>query len=556
MKVVIVGGSAGGASAAARLRRLDEQAEIIILERGAYVSYANCGLPYYIGGVITDKADLSVQTPESLNIRLALDVRTYQEVLSIDSAAKKLQVKNLKDGSIYDMEYDKLILSPGASPFVPPINGIDDPRVFTLRDIPDTYSIRNFIDERKPKTVLVVGAGYIGLEIAENLANAGLTVTVAELSDHVIAPLDPDMAAAVEDYLEDKGIRLLLNSGISDITPKSSCLTVTLANRELDTDMLFLGIGVRPETSLAKAAGLAVNQRSAIVVDSHMRSSNPDIYAVGDAVEVTQIVTGEKSYLPLAGPANRQGRLAADNIMGIDHSYAGSQGTAIVKLFDMTVGSTGLNETAAKKAGLDYDKIYFSGLSHAAYYPGATPMTIKVLFQRDNGRILGAQIAGYEGVDKRLDVLSVAIGHGFNHQDLVDLELAYAPPYSSAKDPVNMVGFMIQNLIEGRVRQFHWDEVSKLLNSGAQLVDTRTHLEYEEGHIKGAINLPVDELRSLIDRLDPSRPVYIYCQGGLRSYLASRILEGRGFKDVRHLAGGYGFYSIAVKKQVQNSEKH
>lgn len=549
MRIVIVGGNAGGMSAAARLRRLSEKAEIIILERGGDVSYANCGLPYYIGGVITEKSALNVQTPERLRSRFALDVRTRQEAVRLDATQKELLVRDLGEKKEYVLSFDRLILAPGASPVRPALPGLADPRVFTLRDLPDTYRMDEFIREKQPKNALVVGAGYVGLELAENLAHAGLDVTVAELSDHIIAPLDAEMAAGPQRYLRQKGIRLLLQNGLTGVKPGEKELMVSLTGGELCTDLLVLGIGVKPESGLAREAGLQLNDRGAIIVDARMRTSAKDIYAVGDAVEVTNAVTGKRAHIPLAGPANRQGRIAADSIMDIPRRYAGTQGTAIVKLFDLTVGSTGINETLAKREGLSYDKVYLTPLSHAGYYPGAVPMTMKVLFETGTGRILGAQIAGFEGVDKRLDVLSVAVRQRLTAEDLVDFELSYAPPYSSAKDPVNMAGFMIQNLLEKRVFQFHWDEAEALLKEGAQIIDVRTTEEYAAGHMEGARHLPLDTLRDNLGRLDRNKPVCLYCHSGTRSYYAARLLMESGFSGVRHLAGGYGFYETVREER-------
>lgn len=549
MRIVIVGGNAGGVSAAARLRRLNEKAEIIILERGGYVSFANCGLPYYIGGVIQEKSALSVQTPESLHARFALDVRTKHEVIRLDADKKEIAVRNLDTMEEYTLSFDRLILAPGAAPVRPGLSGLEDPRVFTLRDIPDTYRIDDFIREKKPKRALVVGAGYVGLELAENLVQAGLHVTVAELSDHIIAPLDAEMAAGAQQYLRQRGVQLLLQNGLTGVKPGPEALEVSLTGTTVQTDMLLLGIGVKPESGLAKDAGLQLNARGAIVVDSRMRTSSKDIYAVGDAVEVTNAVTGKKAHIPLAGPANRQGRIAADNIMGIPRRYAGTQGTSIVKIFGFTVGSTGVNETTAKQAGLAYDKVYLTPLSHAGYYPGALPMTMKVLFERGTGRILGAQIAGYEGVDKRLDLLAVAVRQRLTAEDLVDFELSYAPPYSSAKDPVNMAGFMIQNLLEERVFQFHWDEAEVLIQEGAQLIDVRTPEEYVAGHMEGAVSIPLDTLRENLSRIDRNKPVYLYCHSGTRSYYGARLLMENGFSEVRHLAGGFGFYDTVREER-------
>ncbi len=543
MKVVIIGGVAGGASAAARLRRLNEQAEIIMLERGEYISYANCGLPYYVSGVITDQDELTLQTPESFYDRFHVDVRVLSEAIAIDPAAKSVTVKNRKTGETYQESYDALILSPGAEPVVPPIPGVKEPGVFTLRTVPDTLGIRAFIKDKHPKRAVVVGGGAIGMEMAENLHEAGLEVTVVELSDHLIAPLDFDMATDVHGYVKEKGIRLLLNVGVKAIEKSEDGLCVIAGDEKLAADMVLLSVGVRPEGSLAKAAGLDVSPKGAILVDEHMRTSNPAIYAVGDAVLVKNFISGQPAFLPLAGPANKQGRIAADNICGIPSVFKGSQGALVLKLFDMTVAATGLNETALKAAGIAFDKVYAYGNSHAAYYPGATNQTIKLLFAPGDGKILGAQIVGFEGVDKRCDVINTAIRAGMTVYDLTELELCYAPPFSSAKDPVNMAGFMAENLLTGKVKQFHWHDVKDLPKDGSiTMLDVRTGGERQRGSIPGTIHIPVDELRGRIGELDASKPIYVHCHSGLRSYIACRMLTQNGF-DAYNLAGGYRLYA-------------
>ena len=547
MKIIIIGGVAGGASAAARLRRLDESAEIILIERGEYVSYANCGLPYYIGGVITQKSALTLQTPESLHSRLNLDVRTRQEVIALQLDKKQVEIRDLQRNIVYTEAYDKLILSPGAEPVRPAFPGIEDPRVFSLRTIPDAYRIDTFIRKSKPKRALIVGAGFIGLEMAENLSRMGIKVTVAELSDHVIAALDADMAADVHHYLKRKGVELLLKNGVKAIVPFESGLHVLLDCGSVEVDMVLLSIGVRPESGLAKTAGLTVDERDAIVVDKFMRTYDEDVYAIGDVVQNIQPITGKTGHIPLAGPANKQGRIAADHIAGKGRAYRGTQGTSILKLFDMTIGAAGLNETAAKQEDIDYDKVYLLSSSHAGYYPNSEPISLKVLFTKDAGRIIGAQLVGFSGVDKRLDVLAAAIYTGMTADDLAELELCYAPPFSSAKDPVNMVGFMIQNLLDCNVKQFHWQQISNLLKDDVTLVDVRTPAEYTIGHINGAVNIPLDELRKRLGEIDKNKPQYIYCQSGHRSYLASRILIENGF-DVWHLAGGYRLYLSVVQE--------
>lgn len=548
MKVVIVGGVAGGASAAARLRRLDESAEIIMFERGEYISFANCGLPYYIGGEITKKSALTLQTPQSFNARFNVDVRVNSEVTSIDPKAKTVTVRS-KDRGEYTESYDKLILSPGAAPIRPPMEGADNARVFTLRNIPDTIKIREYVEEEFPASAVVVGGGYIGVEMAENLKNAGVAVTIVELADHVIAPLDYDMACDVHRYLKEKGVGLILKNGVQAIKEEGGKLKLTLSDGEIETDMVIMAVGVRPDTALAKDAGLELNKRGAIVVNEHMLTSDPDIYAVGDAVEVTDFVTGEKAYIPLAGPANKQGRIAADNICGIPTTYKNTLGSAVLKIFDMTVATTGVNERAAKAAGLDYDKVYTYSNSHASYYPGSTGMSIKTLYEKGTGKILGAQIVGFDGVDKRCDVLATAIRAGMTAKDLTELELCYAPPFGSAKDPVNFVGYVIENTLAGRVKNFFWDDVAKLPRDGSvTLLDVRTDLERENGqYIEGFIHIPVDELRARANELDKSKPVYIHCRTGLRSYVACCMLAGMGF-DCYNLSGGWRLYESILSE--------
>ena len=548
MKVVIVGGVAGGASAAARLRRLDESAEIIMFERGEYISFANCGLPYYIGGEITKKSALTLQTPQSFNARFNVDVRVNSEVTSIDPKAKTVTVRSKYRGE-YTESYDKLILSPGAAPIRPPMEGADNARVFTLRNIPDTIKIREYVEEEFPESAVVVGGGYIGVEMAENLKNAGVAVTIVELADHVIAPLDYDMACDVHRYLKEKGVGLILKNGVQAIKEEGGKLKLTLSDGEIETDMVIMAVGVRPDTALAKEAGLELNKRGAIVVNEHMLTSDPDIYAVGDAVEVTDFVTGEKAYIPLAGPANKQGRIAADNICGIPTTYKNTLGSAVLKIFDMTVATTGVNERAAKAAGLDYDKVYTYSNSHASYYPGSTGMSIKTLYEKGTGKILGAQIVGFDGVDKRCDVLATAIRAGMTAKDLTELELCYAPPFGSAKDPVNFVGYVIENTLAGRVKNFFWDDVAKLPRDGSvTLLDVRTDLERENGqYIEGFIHIPVDELRARAGELDKSKPVYIHCRTGLRSYVACCMLAGMGF-DCYNLSGGWRLYESILSE--------
>lgn len=555
-KILVIGGVAGGASAAARLRRLDEQAEIIMFERGEYISYANCGLPYYIGGDIKEKSALTLQTPESFKSRFNVDVRIRNEVISINTKDKNVEVKDHKSGKIYIETYDNLILSPGAEAVKPNIEGLDNERVFTLRNIPDTYRIKDYINGANPKSAVVVGGGYIGIEMAENLKHAGLDVTIVEFADHVIAPLDFDMAADVHDHIREKGVNLILGDGVKAITEQGSTLKITLGKQDIYADMVILSVGVRPDSTLAKIAGLSINDRGAIVVDEHMRTSDDSIYAVGDAVEIVDYITGNKGYIPLAGPANKQGRIAADNICGIETTYKGTQGSGILKCFDLTVATTGITERQAKSLNLNYEKSFTYSASHASYYPGSVSMSIKLIFSKDNGKILGAQIVGYEGVDKRLDVFATAIRGNMTIYDLTELELAYAPPFSSAKDPVNMAGYVAENILTGKTKIFHFDEVDKLPRDGSvTLLDIRSDMEYENGSIDGFINITVDELRNNLHKLDKSKPVYVTCQIGLRGHIACRILSQNGF-ECYNLSGGYRLYNSIYHRKVQKEYKN
>ena len=545
MKTVIIGGVAGGASAAARLRRLNEHDEIIILERGDFISFVNCGLPYYIGGEITDKRMLTLQTPESFRSRFNIDVRIKNEAVKIIPEKHIVQIRRVDSGEVYEESYDKLILSPGAKPIRPNIKGIDQPHVFTLRNIPDTMKIKSFIENEAPKKAVVVGGGYIGVEMAENLANAGLEVAVVELADHLIAPLDYDMAADVHQYIKSRGIELYLKNGVTEIAEKE----VVLQTGNIPADLVIMSVGVTPETDLARKCGISVNGKGSIIVNSRMQTSHPDIYAVGDAVEVKDLVTGSPAFIPLAGPANKQGRIAADNISGIPSEYSGTQGSSVLKLFDMTVAATGLNEKRAKKAGIEYDKSYTYSASHASYYPGAENMSVKVLWDKQTHKLLGAQIVGFDGVDKRMDVLAAAIRFGAKVTELKELELCYAPPFGSAKDPVNMVGYVAENVISGKVKQFFWNDVEALPRDGSvTLLDVRTESEAARGMIGGFVNIPLDDLRDGLENIPKDKPVYVYCHSGLRSYIAYRLLSGYGY-DCYNLAGGWRLYESVVCSQ-------
>ena len=554
MKIVIIGGVAGGASAAARLRRLNEQAQITIFERSGYVSYANCGLPYYIGGTIEDEGDLTLQTPQSFRRRFNIDVRVKHEAVRINREAKTVTVRNLENGETFDEPYEKLILSPGAKPIRPDFPGVDSRRVFTLRTVEDTLRIRRFVEDEKPQSAVVIGGGFIGLEMAENLRERGMEVTLVEKAPQVLAPLDEDMASFVHGKLIRHGVKLHLNTGVTGFEEQDGgILTLTDRTEPLMAQMVLLSIGVAPESTLAREAGLALGVKGSIAVDEHMRTSDEDIYAVGDAVQVKHGVTQQDALISLAGPANKQGRIAADHICGLNSAYRGSFGSSVLKLFDMTASATGLNERAAKAAGLEYDKVVISPASHASYYPGGKAMTLKVIFEKRTSRILGAQIVGFDGVDKRIDVLATAMQAGMSALDLKDLDLAYAPPFSSAKDPVNMAGFVIENVVTGVVKQFHYEDLITLPRDGSvTLLDTRTPGEYERGHADGFINIPVDDLRSRLAEIDRSKPVYVMCQSALRSYIACRILSQNGF-DCFNFSGGYRFYESIAQNRMRET---
>lgn len=543
MKVVIIGGVAGGASAAARLRRLDEGAEIVLLERGDYISFANCGLPYYIGGTITDEKKLTVQTPRSFHARFNVDVRTRSEAIKLDCAKKLVRVKNLNNGEEYEEHYDALVLSPGAGPVRLPIPGIDHPKVFTIRNIPDTFRIKEYVQEKRPQRALVMGGGFIGLEMAENLAEAGVKVTIAELADHVLASFDYDAACLLHGEIRKHGVDLRLQTSVKEIRENGDGLRIILSNGEVEADMVIAAVGVRPESDIAAAAGITVNKRGCIIVDKGMQTSEKDVYAVGDAIAVTNSVTGDEAYIPLAGPANKQGRIAADRICGIPSEYFGSQGSSIVKVFEMTAASTGISELAARSKGIQYDKIHLYTADHASYYPGAEFIALKLIFEVPSGRVLGAQLTGVQGVDKRCDVLATAIHAGMTIDDLAKLDLCYAPPYSSAKDPVVMAGMAAGNVLSGRLKNFHWTELDTLDRSRVTLLDVRSEGEYSMGHVDGFRSIPLDQLRARMSELEKGKPVYVHCFSGLRSYIACRILSGNGF-ECHNLSGGYHLYAV------------
>ena len=547
MKVVIVGGVAVGATAAARIRRLDEQAEIVVFERTGYISYANCGLPYYIGDVITDPEDLTLQTPESFFTRFRVHMKTFHEVIAINTERKTVSVKNLENGEIFEESYDKLILSPGAKPAQPRLPGVGIDKLFTLRTVEDTLRIKNYIQKHKPQSAVLVGGGFIGLELAENLRELGMDVTVVQRPKQLMKPFDADMASLIHNEMRKNGVKLALGYTVEGFEERGDGVDVLLkGSAPIHADMVVLAIGVVPDTALAKEAGLKMGLKGSIVVNDRMETSVPDIYAGGDAVQVKHYVTGEDTLISLAGPANKQGRIIADNICGGDSRYAGSQGSCVIKVFDMTAAATGINETNAKEFGLDVDTVILSPMSHAGYYPGGKVMTVKIVFEKETYRLLGAQIVGYDGVDKRIDVLATAIHAGMKATELKDLDLAYAPPYSSAKDPVNMAGFMIDNIANGTLKQWHLVDANQLpKDGGVTLLDTRTVSEYSRGHIEGFRNIPVDELRERLDEIEEGKPVYVICQSGLRSYIACRILEGNGF-EAYNFSGGFRFYEAAV----------
>lgn len=547
MNYLIIGGVAGGATVAARLRRMDEKANIILLERGKYVSYANCGLPYYIGDTINNREKLFVQTAKGFTDRFRIDIRTEQEVTAIRPDKKEVEIKNLSTGETYTETYDKLVLSPGAEPLRPGIEGIGSKKIFTLRNVPDTDTIKNYVNTENPKRAIVVGGGFIGLEMAENLYDLGIQVDVVEMANQVMAPLDFSMAAIVHRQLTDKGVGLHLEDGVSRFEEKDGGVTVHLrSGKQIATDMVLLSIGVRPETKLAKDAGLAIGERGGIAVNDYMQTSDADIYALGDAVEVRHLVTGQPALIPLAGPANKQGRIVADNIVfGNKEKYPGSIGTSIAKVFDLTVAAAGANAKLLQRNNIPYISSYTHGASHAGYYPGAVPLSIKILFAPENGKLLGAQIVGFNGVDKRIEMLAQVIQRGGTVHDLAELEHAYAPPYSSAKDPVNMAGFVAENILNKKSRIIQWRELAELPADTIR-IDVRTHDEYKLGTIPGFINIPVDELREHLDELPKEKPIVVTCAVGLRGYLAYRILVQNGFKHVRNLSGGYKTWSVAT----------
>ncbi|GGE57625.1 CoA-disulfide reductase [Priestia taiwanensis] len=540
-KIVIVGGVAGGATAAARLRRLNEQAEIVLFEKGEYISFANCGLPYYIGGTIPQRDKLLLQSVEGMSKKFNMDIRNLSEVIRIDRANKKVVIKDLRTNNEYEESYDKLILSPGAKPIKPAIPGIEDANnLFTLRNIPDTDKIKSHVDTNNIKKAVVIGGGFIGLEMAENLVDLGIDVSLIEASNQVMAPLDSEMAAMVHEHLVQKGVTLHLGDGVQSFEANGTKVNVT-SGAHVDTDMIILSIGVTPENTLAKDADLALGVRGTIVVNEHLQTEDEDIYAIGDAIQVTDYVNGTPTMIPLAWPANRQGRLVADHINGLQATYNGTMGTAIAKVFDLTVASTGNNEKTLQRLNIPYRAIHIHPVSHAGYYPGGAPIALKLLFDEQTGRILGAQAVGKTGVDKRIDVIATAMKGNLTVHDLQDLELAYAPPYSSAKDPVNMAGYVAGNIMDEMVETVQWHEIDEIIANGGIVVDVREPIEREAGYISGTLNIPLGAIRERLTELPKDKAIYVSCQVGLRGYLASRILTQHGYKAI-NVDGGYKTY--------------
>ena len=511
MKIVIVGGVAGGATAAARIRRLDEKAEIVIFERTGFISYANCGLPYFIGDVITDPDDLTLQSPAGFFRRFRINAKVHHEVVAITPDSKTVTVKNLETGEFFEESYDKLILSPGSKPVMPKLSEAARDKVFTLRTVEDTFKIKEYVNRNHPKTAVLAGGGFISLELAENLKALGINVTVVQNGNQLMNPFDPEMAAFIHNGLRRQGVNIVFGHAVEEIKESENGVDIALSGGcILHADMAALAIGITPDTALAKDAGIQLGLKGSIVVNDRMETSVPDIYAVGDAVQVKNFVTGEGDLIALAGLANKQGRIVADNICGIDSRYGGSQGSSVLKIFDLTAATTGVSEKKARSLGYETDSVVLSPMSHASYYPGGMVMTMKVVFEKNSYKLLGAQIIGYDGVDKRIDVLATAIRAGMRATELKELDLAYAPPYSSAKDPVNMAGFMIDNIARGVMKQWHIEDADKLPKDGSvTLLDTRTVGEYQRGHIEGFYNIPVDELRERLDEVNPGKPVYV-----------------------------------------------
>lgn len=556
MKYIVIGAVAGGASTAARLRRLDEQAEILIFEKGEYISYANCGLPYYIGDVITDRNKLFVQTATSFNKRFNIDVRISTEVIAIDPENKTIRARNLLNGEAYEESYDKLVLSPGAEPVRPPLPGIGLPGIFTLRNVSDTDRIKSYVQQFPDGKAVVIGAGFIGLEMAENLHDIGMQVSIIEMGEQILAPVDYPVAATVQQHIRSKGVDLRLNTAVSGFEESEEGVRVLLKDGEvIDADVVLLSIGVRPDTRLAAMAGLKLGTAKGIWVNEYLQTSDPDIYAVGDAIEFSNPISGNSMNTFLAGPANKQGRICANNIvLGNQQPYKGAINTAIVKVFDMTVATAGMASKHLKAANIQHIVSTTHSGSHAGYYPGAKQMMLQIAYSPEDGRLYGAQVAGFDGVDKRIDILSSVIQRGSTIEELVEFEHAYAPPYSSAKDPVNMAGFVAENTLLGRLSLFYWDEVERLPED-AFLLDVRSVEEFEAGNIEGAYSIPVDELRHRLQELPHNKTIYIYCEAGLRGYLAQRILKQHGFESVHNLSGGYRTWKACMLERSLAREK-
>lgn len=555
MKYIIIGAVAGGASTAARLRRLDEKAEIVIIEKGEYISYANCGLPYYIGEVIKDRNKLFVQTASSFRQRFNIDVRISTEVVGVDASAKTITAINLLTGEKYEESYDKLVLSPGAEPIRPPLPGIQLPGIFTLRNVTDTDTIKKYVTEHQFGRAIIIGAGFIGLEMAENLHALGMQVSIVEMGNQILAPLDFPVAALVQQHIRSKGVDLRLGTTVSGFEKTADGINVQFKDGEqLSADIVLLSIGVRPDTRLAVMAGLELGTSKGIFVNEYLQTSNPSIYAVGDAIEFTNPITKQSMPTYLAGPANKQGRICANNIvLGNKYLYKGAINTAIVKVFDMTVATAGTASKHLTSANIAHIVSTNHSGSHAGYYPGAKQMAIQIAFSPVDGKLLSAQIAGYEGVDKRIDIMSSIIQRGSDIFELTEFEHAYAPPYSSAKDPVNMAGFVAENIMTNRLKVFYWNEMADL-STDSLLLDVRTVKEFEAGYIGQAINIPVDEIRERLQELPKDKKIYIYCEAGLRGYLAHRILRQEGFEEVYNLSGGYVSWNAAQTESALASK--
>ena len=550
IKVLIIGGVAGGATAAARLRRLNEDAQIIIIERSGFISYANCALPYYIGGVIEEKEELTLQSPQSFWRRFRIEARTDQEAISIERSRKEVRIKDLTTNAEYVENYDYLILSPGAEAIIPPLPGVDSKRILTLRHTEDAFSIREHAEKFGKGSAVVIGGGFVGLESAENLREMGMDVTLIQLTDHVMQPFDDDMASFLHREMRKNGINLRLKTAVTGFEDGEDGFFVLAGDEKFKADFAILSVGVRPDTKIAREAGLETDRRGSIIVDDTMKTSDDYIYAAGDAVSILNRASGTYGMIALAGPANKEGRVAADNIAGLESHYRGSTGASVLKLFSLTAAAVGINEETASAMGMDYDTVFTLQGNHAAYYPGAESIMLKAIYERKTGRILGAQAVGRSGTDKRIDTLSMAVAYGLNADDLASMDMAYAPPYSSAKDPVNIIGYIAGNKLRGILEEFSYKDIPSIDFSKEMLIDLRTESETARGMIDGAINIPLDELRDHLDKLDRSKTILVYCRSGQRSYIGARILEGHGFR-AKSLSGGYMLY-----ESVMNDRKN